>query len=138
MTWSYSQRSLTRLGTCHEDLQLLMREALADPECPSDITIIEGHRGQARQDQLVEEGKSQLMWPRSRHNSMPSMAVDVAPYVNGSVSWDWDYYRPLAAHIKDTWARLVANELVTGQYDLSWGGDWRNFRDGPHWQLDPK
>lgn len=137
MSWSYSQRSLTRLGTCHEDLQLLMREALADPECPSDITIIEGHRGQARQDQLVEEGKSQLMWPRSRHNSMPSMAVDVAPYVNGSVSWDWEHFTPLVSHIKDVWARLVANELVTGQYTLTAGADWR-WKDGPHFQLDPK
>ena len=137
MTWSYSQRSLTRLGTCHLDLQLLMREALADPECPCDITVLEGHRDQERQDKLVDEGKSQLMWPKSKHNSMPSMAVDVAPWVGG-VSWEWDDYRPLAAHIKDVWARLVANEQVTGQYDLSWGGDWKTFKDGPHWQLDPK
>jgi len=138
LTWAYSQRSLTRLGTCHEDLQLLMREALVDPDCPYDITVLEGHRGKERQNRAVAEGRSRLLWPKSKHNSMPSMAVDVAPYVDGKVSWDWDHYHPLVSHIKDVWARLVANELVTGQYTLTAGADFPTLRDGPHWQLDPK
>ena len=53
-----------------------MREALADPECPCDITIVEGHRNQERQDRMVEEGKSQLRWPHSRHNLMPSISTN--------------------------------------------------------------
>jgi peptidoglycan L-alanyl-D-glutamate endopeptidase CwlK len=79
-------------------------------------------------------GKSQLAWPKSRHNSFPSMAVDAAPYVGGSVSWDWEHYHPLADHIKATWARLKAEGKVHGE--LEWGGDWRNFKDGPHWQIN--
>jgi peptidoglycan L-alanyl-D-glutamate endopeptidase CwlK len=139
LTWAYSQRSLSRLSTCHPDLQLLMVEALAAPECPSDITIVEGHRSRERQDELVDQGKSQLRWPKSRHNSWPSMAVDVAPYIDGSVSWDWEHFNPLAEHIKDTWARLVAEERITGgPWKLSWGGDWRSFKDAPHWQIDIK
>jgi len=134
MAYRYGRTSTARLSTCDPDLILLFNEALADPACPVDISILEGHRGKVRQDRMKAEGKSQLSWPRSRHNSMPSMAVDAAPYVDGAVSWDWDDYHPLADHIKATWARLKAEGKVYG--DLEWGGDWRAFRDGPHWQIN--
>ena len=132
--YRYGRRSTERLQSCDPDLILLMNEALADSACPSDITILEGHRGEERQNQMVAEKKSQLRWPRSKHNSFPSMAVDVAPYVGGSVSWDWKYYHPLAEHIKATWSRLQAEGKVVGE--LEWGGDWRSFKDGPHWQIN--
>jgi peptidoglycan L-alanyl-D-glutamate endopeptidase CwlK len=137
VTYRYSQRSLAKLNTCHPDLQLLMQEALADPECPCDITIVEGHRNQERQDRMVEEGKSQLRWPHSRHNLMPSMAVDVVAYRNGGADWSWEAYDILLPHLRDTWARLVADELVTGQYAIEFGADWPTLRDGPHVQLNP-
>lgn len=137
MSYAFSSRSLSALNSCHSDLILLMTEALADPECPSDMSVLEGFRDEERQNQMVEDGKSQLPWPRSRHNSFPSMAVDVAPYVGG-ISWDWQYYYPLAAHIKDVWQRLQMDGKTTGQYDLEWGGDWTSFKDGPHWQLNGK
>lgn len=134
MGYRYGRTSTARLSTCDPDLILLMTEALADPACPVDISILEGHRSKARQNRMKAEGKSQLAWPRSRHNSMPSMAVDAAPYVDGAVSWDWDDYHPLADHIKATWARLKTEGKVHGE--LEWGGDWRSFKDGPHWQIN--
>lgn len=134
MTYRYGRSSTERLQSCDPDLILLFNEALADPACPSDITILEGHRGEERQNQMVAEGKSQLRWPRSRHNSFPSMAVDAAPYVGGAISWSWPHYYPLADHIKATWARLKAEGKVHGT--LSWGGDWTTLRDGPHWEIN--
>ena len=129
MRWRYGRRSLARLATCHEHLQLLMNTALADPRCPSDISIIEGHRGRERQNQLKAEGKSQVGFPRSKHNSLPSLAVDVAPYIDGAISWEWEHFDPLAAHIKRVWAELLGAGRVSGS--IHWGGDWR-WRDGPH------
>ena len=134
MTYRYSSRSLQRLNTAHPDLVLLFVEALADPACPSDITILEGYRSKERQNELYEQGKSQLRYPRSFHNKSPSMAVDAAPYVGG-ISWDWKYYYPLAEHIKRVWARLQALGRVGSEHRLEWGGDWTSFADGPHWQL---
>ena len=135
MSYHYSSRSKQRLSTCHPDLVLLFTEALADPACPSDISILEGFRGRERQNQMKAEGKSQLGWPLSRHNEVPSMAVDAAPYVGG-VSWDWDHYHPLAKHLKATWKRLQTEGRVSPSHRLLWGGDWKSFKDGPHWQLD--
>ena len=60
MSYRYSSRSTQRLSTCHPDLVLLFDEALADPACPSDISIIEGFRGRDRQNEMKTQGKSQL------------------------------------------------------------------------------
>lgn len=134
MGYRYSARSLSRLHTCDPDLVLLFLEVLSDPDCPSDITILEGHRGESRQDEMYRTGKSQLRWPRSRHNSTPSMAVDAAPYVDGAVSWSWPHYWPLVAFVKSKWDELSAAGRVSGR--LVCGADWTSFPDGPHYQID--
>jgi hypothetical protein len=61
----------------------------------------------------------------SRH--ITGHAVDLAPLVDGQVSWDWEYYRPLAKAVKQ------AAKDVGVQVD--WGGDWSSFKDGVHWQI---
>lgn len=137
MGYRFSSRSLARLQECHQDLVLLMTEALTDPDCPMDFTILEGHRNQERQDKMVEEGRSFLPWPRSKHNTWPSHAVDIAPWVDGTVSWSWDHFNPLADHIRSTWNRLSQDGKTTGQYTLTWGGTWTTLKDGPHFQIDP-
>jgi hypothetical protein len=50
--------------------------------------------------------------------------VDLFPY---PLSWDWNYFYPIADAMKQ-----AAKEL---DVDLEWGGDWRSFPDGPHFQL---
>ncbi len=135
MSYRYSSRSLSRLNTAHPDLVLLFREALDAPDCPSDITILEGFRSEQRQNELYDPGKSQLKWPRSYHNKTHSRAVAAHPYVHGGTSWDWTYYHPLAAHLKATWKRLQAEGRVSSDLRLEWGGDWQSFPDVPPWQL---
>lgn len=45
-----------------------------------DHTIVCGHRSEAEQNRLYAEGKSQLQYPKSKHNTYPSIAVDIQPY----------------------------------------------------------
>ena len=111
-----------------------MVASISADDCPVDFSVICGHRTEAEQNDAHARGASKLKWPKSRHNSYPSMACDVAPYVGGAVSWDWKYYHLLAPHIKATWARLKAEGKVSGT--LEWGGDWHSFKDGPHWQIN--
>lgn len=136
--YRFSSASWGRLQTCHPDLQLLMKTALGDPDCPCDFTVTEGHRTEERQNQLYAEGRSQLQWPNSRHNKQPSMAVDVSPWIGGTLSWDLDDYEPLGAHIRSTWNRLELEGRLSGQYNLTWGREWKTLVDAPHWQLDLK
>ena len=72
----FSQESFSRLSTCHIDLQVVFFEIVHTVDC----AILEGHRGQLEQDKAYADGKSKLKWPLGKHNTMPSLAVDVAPY----------------------------------------------------------
>lgn len=124
----FSQRSAGRLAECHPDLQRVMTLALE--LSPIDFTIIEGARSRARQAELVKQGASQTM--NSRHIPREdgySYAVDIAPYVGG-VRWDWPLFHQLAPAVKQA-ARMLGVAIV-------WGGDWKSFPDGPHFELDRK
>ena len=50
--------------------------------------------------------------------------------MNNKVSWDWKDFYPLAEAVKK-----AAKEV---KVEVEWGGDWKSFRDGPHWQLPRK
>lgn len=117
----FGTRSEQRLSGLHPDLVRVMRRAIAMTTV--DFTVIEGLRTLARQKQLVAAGASTTM--RSRH--LTGHAIDIAPLVNGQVRWDWPLYHRLAPVVKEA-ARLEG-------VPIEWGGDWRTFKDGPHWQL---
>jgi peptidoglycan L-alanyl-D-glutamate endopeptidase CwlK len=53
--------------------------------------------------------------------------VDLGAYVDGEVRWDWPLYYQIANAMK-----MAALEEGV---DLEWGGDWKSFKDGPHYQL---
>lgn len=53
--------------------------------------------------------------------------MDIAPIdAAEKVSWDWSRYHKLAPIVK---AAPKAEGVA-----LEWGGDWKSFKDGPHWQ----
>jgi peptidoglycan L-alanyl-D-glutamate endopeptidase CwlK len=72
----YSYQSEARLKTCHVDLQKVLRKVLEH----FDHAIECGHRGKEEQDKAFSEGRSKIPWPKGKHNSFPSNAVDAMPY----------------------------------------------------------
>jgi peptidoglycan L-alanyl-D-glutamate endopeptidase CwlK len=119
--WKLSERSRNKLVGVHPSLQILMKAALE--ESPYDFGITEGLRTPAVQKILLDAGKSTTM--NSRH--ITGHAVDIAVYVDGQITWDFQYYKVVAEHVK-----AVAKEL---KVDIEWGGDWKSLVDGPHFQL---
>lgn len=129
MTILLSEKSLTKLEGAHPDLQAIIKRAASLSSI--DFTVLEVLRTVARQKELVAKGASRTM--RSRHlpgDDGKSRAVDIAPLDGGQVSWSWPLYHKLAPVIKQ-----AAHELGIA---IEWGGDWRTFKDGPHWQLSWK
>lgn len=117
----FSKRSLDNLGQCHPDLQKVAHEAIKH----FDFTVICGHRNKADQDKAVREGKSKAKWPNSKHNKTPSLAFDAVPH---PVDWnDIGRFRTMAQHMK-TAAKKVGVKIT-------WGGDFKGFFDGPHFEL---
>lgn len=117
----FGKKSLEVRSTLHPDLQKLVDEVSKTVNC----SLICGYRNKADQDKAFASGNSKLQWPKSRHNTWPSEAVDIVPW---PVDWkDIKAFKAMAVKIKE------AAEQVG--VDIEWGGDWDKFKDYPHWQL---
>jgi len=125
----FGSRSKERLTTCDERLQKVFNEVIKYVDC----SVLEGHRGEERQNRLFEEGKTKVTYPNGRHNSNPSNAVDVTPY---PINWEDRERQTLFAGFVIGIARSMG---IT----LRWGGDWdmdfevmdNRFDDFPHFEI---
>ncbi|EOV6166137.1 MULTISPECIES: M15 family metallopeptidase [Citrobacter] len=118
---SFSERSILMLKNVHTDLSKLAFTALELSVVNFGIT--EGLRSAERQQQLFNEGKSKTL--NSRHLS--GHAIDVLAYPTSSGSWEFKYYQEIAVAFKK------ASSIL--DIPIEWGGDWKSFCDGPHFQL---
>ena len=125
----FGKTSKERLATCDKKLQKVFNEVIKYIDC----SILEGHRNEERQDKLFDEGKTKVKYPRGRHNSYPSRAVDVTPY---PVDWN-DRER------QTLFAGFVIGIARSMDIRLRWGGDWdmdfkvkdNTFDDFPHFEI---
>lgn len=133
--FKFSNTSLQRLGSCHPDLQLIFNEVIKCHDC----SILEGYRSDTTQEELYRQGKTQKQAGQSKHNCVPSMAVDVAPY---PINWeDKKRFYYFAGHVKSITNMLLDQGKIS--HKIRWGGDWdgdnnlnnQTFFDLPHFEL---
>ena len=137
-----SDKSLQKLDGVKDDLVRVVKRAIEITD--TDFAVIEGLRTKERQAYLVKKGASKTM--NSKH--LTGHAVDIAPIVNGKISWDFEHYYALASAMAK-----AATELGV---KVRWGGAWvtitgksgtpqdwvkayraggGRFLDGPHFEL---
>lgn len=121
--------SLSRLKGVHPDLVRVVNRCAADwRDVETGFIVTCGVRTLAEQKVLKAKGASKTL--RSRHIPAAngfSHAVDLACTIKGAMRWDWPLYDRLAVRMK---AAAKAEKVP-----LEWGGDWKTFKDGPHYQL---
>jgi len=121
--------SESKLKKVHPDLiRVVRRTAKLIKNKSFGFIITCGARTLEEQKKLLKAGATKTL--NSRH--IPSAdgyakAVDFAVTVDGKVKWDWPLYSKLAGLVKEA-AKL---EKVS----IEWGGDWKTFKDGHHFQL---
>lgn len=118
----FSSISQKRLDSCDDRLKSLFTEVVKGYDC----SIVCGHRSEEEQNKAYDEGFSKKRFPASKHNTFPSLAVDVMPFPVNYL--DVDRLTAFANEVK-----RVAAEL---KIKVKWGGDWVNFVDMPHWELE--
>jgi hypothetical protein len=127
----FGETSKKHLATLHPDLQKVLNEAIKH----FDFAITCGHRNETDQTAAFNAGNSEVQWPNSKHNSYPSRAVDVAPYVHG-IQWDdLEGYTLLSGMIKGI-SIMMGVDLRIG---IDWDGDLlvkeHSFKDRPHLEM---
>lgn len=132
-----SQKSLDKLKTCDTRLQMVILEAIKE----YDFIVLYGNRSVEEQFELFKQGRKLVegKWvkvgatvtnldgksKKSMHNHNPSLAVDLAPY---PIDWNnLKRFSEMAEVIKRVAKRLGV--------ELTWGGDWKTFKDYPHFEL---
>jgi len=130
---SFGKRSLGNLETAHEDLQKLFKEVVKGFDC----SILQGHRSKREQDRLYHEGKSKVIYPNSKHNSLPSNAIDAVPYYAGEgIPWaDRERFVLFAGYVLG-----IASQMgIRIRSGIDWDSDRKikdhSFFDGPHFEL---
>jgi peptidoglycan LD-endopeptidase CwlK len=89
------------------------------------------HRSNEEQTQLYAIGRSvkgsiitRAKAGESPHNVKPSKAFDIAFIgVDKKLHWNLEYFERFAKIIKEKFP------------SIEWGGDWKKFKDRPHFQL---
>jgi len=116
--YTFTQNDNLKLSSCHPTLVKLMEYAIKDFK----FIIICGYRNKQDQNAAYNAKKSKVIYPNSKHNSQPSLAVDIAPVkLNKDYTYwiDWkdiDLFIELYNHIKE-----CSNELGI---KIRWGGDF--------------
>ena len=144
----FSQRSLNALANVDPELRRVFMEAIK--ETPVDFVVTEGLRSDARQKEYFKKGRT-TPGPKvtnadgrknlSNHQDAADgkrdglgSAVDIYPYVDGALRIHEKYVdeklKLIAVHVK-----AVAKCLGVA---ITWGGDWKNPYDPPHFQLTKK
>lgn len=125
----FSKRSQDRLNTCDPRLIEIFTEVVKTWDC----SVLCGTRSEADQNKAYDEGRSKLKFPQSKHNGLPSKAVDVAPY---PINWkDLGAFYMFAGYVMRTAEQMG--------YKVRFGGDWdgdkktkdQSFNDLPHFEI---
>jgi peptidoglycan L-alanyl-D-glutamate endopeptidase CwlK len=119
----FSKASLEQRETLHDKLKAICDKAIKI----TDFKIVEGSRSEEKQNQLFEQGYSKVKFPNSKHNKTPSLAMDLLPYPFEGWNNKEQFYE-LAGVIK-----AVAYDYGV---KIKWGGDFKSFFDGMHFEIE--
>jgi peptidoglycan L-alanyl-D-glutamate endopeptidase CwlK len=138
----FSTRSKKTIATLHKDIQDVLYTAIEIV----DFSVLDGLRGEEAQNAAVANGRSKATYPKSRHNrsrnddgtynTEKSDAVDIAPF---PIKWPDIRKQTTMEYVKRMGAfYMLAGVILTVAYSkgvkLRWGGSFKGFFDGPHFE----
>ncbi len=118
--YKFGRRSVKNIQTTHKILQQLAVNVIARSKF--DISVIDngGLRTAEEQNELFKDDKSSCDGYKKISYHQSGMAIDLIPYINGSVTWK---NKEAFLHIAEI-ALEEFNNIYTEDYYLHWGGFW--------------
>ena len=132
--YRFSRTSEKRLMYLHTNLQKFFIELLKIS--PYDFSISQGVRSAEEQNKLYQQGRTvqgKIITNcdgykiKSKHQAREDgfgYAGDIVILVNGKVTWEEKYYKEVAR----------VGRVLMEKYNIDWGGDWKKFKDLPHFE----
>ena len=138
--------SKKRLATAHADLQTVFNAVMNESTEEEDFAITCSLRDEAAQAKAYAIGASHVEYPKSFHNGSiapdetwdeeVSDAIDAVPY---PIEWPdefndspYEYVRKMA-RFYNLAVRILRKAEELG-IEIKWGGTFKRFFDGPHYQ----
>lgn len=106
------KKSLGNLDGVHPDLVAVVKKSVELIQEPFDFSVHDGLRTIEEQKTLVNSGASKTM--DSRH--LTGHAVDLVPYLNGKLRWEWPLIYPITEAMRSSAQHL--------NIPIRWGGVW--------------
>lgn len=147
MSFVLGKNSLARLQDVHPDLVKVVKRAIQITRV--DFAVVQGNRTRDQQMRLYGKGRTasqceakgvpasyarpdeaKVTWTLAS-NHIGGRAVDIAPYVDGQITWDDNGKRGLWPQLA-TAMQSAARELGVA---IVWGGSWKQTPDRPHFEL---
>lgn len=136
--FTLSAKDEKNIKAVHPKLQVVVRFAAQISNVA--FMVVEGARSIERQKEMVKGGLSKTM--KSLHLLQEdgySHAVDMYPVVDGRMVNDWCVPWLSKEQSMEAWtdmATAMKAAAATREVVLTWGGDWKSFKDGPHFQIE--
>lgn len=126
MTFRLGTGSLKELMGVHPRLTDVVQRAIKLSVV--DFGVHDGLRTEAEQREYVRKGVSQTM--NSMHRKQADgfgHAVDLVPYINGKLRWEWGPIYQIAAAVRQA---VIEHNLANPDlkaFRLRWGGCWKDI-----------
>ena len=132
--FKFSRNSEKKLQYLHPNLQKFFRELIKIS--PYDFSITQGVRTAVEQNKLYQQGRTvpgKIVTNcdgykiKSNHQIKSDglgHAGDIAVLINNKITWEEKYYKEVA----------MSARILMQKYNVEWGGDWKSFKDLPHFE----
>ena len=132
--FKFSRNSEKKLQYLHPNLQKFFRELIKIS--PYDFSITQGIRTAEEQNKLYQRGRTvpgkivtncdgyKLKSNHQTKDDGLGHAGDIAVLINNKITWEEKYYKEVA----------ISARILMRKYNIEWGGDWKNFKDLPHFE----
>ena len=126
--YKLSKKSYNHLNGINAILVAIVTEAIKESPHDFGIPNTGGLRTPSVQNNLFLNGKSKADGYKKKSYHQTGKAFDIFGYVDGKATWNKTILTEIARHVQ----KIAKDEF---DIELTWGGDWKNFQDMPHFQI---
>ncbi len=132
--FTFGKVSMKQLDSVNPILKELALSAIEKSTVDFGILPLGGKRTKTEQKKLFDQGYSKCDGTIKVSKHQLGEAIDCVPYLDGKYTWDnKEAFQSIHVAMVEAWL-----DMHNKEYNLVWGGDWKDAWDRPHYELRKK